>query len=196
VTTGHQLPGVDDLLAQFGQFRYSAFRLETLQTYAASSEDESYAAFQRGEPERPQDPEEVAWSAMLRANREAGRIQQRVHVVTEPLTDYMAYELTWEYGPHWTAGEDIRIIPAGDTWPSDVPRADFWLFDARLIFRLHYASDGTWLGVDREDAPAAVADACFIRDAALSQAVLWDRYMQRHPTLIRRLPREDACRDG
>jgi hypothetical protein len=45
------------------------------------------------------------------ANRDAGRTQQRVHVVTEPLTDYLAYELTWEYGLHAAAGEDIRIIP-------------------------------------------------------------------------------------
>ncbi len=107
MTTGHQLPGVGQLVAAFRTFRYSVFRLETLQVYAGSGEDEGIAAFHRGDPKPPPDPTEDEWAGLLRANRDAGRIQQRVHVVTEPITDYLAYELTWEYGPHSTAGEEL-----------------------------------------------------------------------------------------
>lgn len=145
--------------------------------------------FHRGDQEPPPDPAEDEWGTRLRANRDAGRTQQRVHVVIEPITDYLAYELTWEYGPHAAAGEDIRIIPVTDDWPRDVPRSDFTLFDSRILFRLRYAPTGTWLGAERSEDSSAIADACFARDAALHQAVRWDEYMARHPELSRRLPK-------
>lgn len=189
MTDRHQLPGVAELSAAFRTFRYSVFRLETLQVYAGSGEDQGIVAFHRGDLAPPPDPAEDEWSAQLRVNRAAGRIQQRVHVVIEPISPYLAYELTWEYGPHVAAGEDVRIIPVIDNWPSDVPRADFTLFDSRILFRLHYASDGTWLGAERvEDDPGAVSDACFARDAALCQATSWREFMARYPELTQRLP--------
>ncbi|MGH3985636.1 MAG: DUF6879 family protein [Pseudonocardiaceae bacterium] len=189
MTAGRQLPGVDQLVAALHAFQHSVFRLETLQVYAGSGEDEGIAAFHRGDPEPPPDPAEDEWAALLRANRDAGRTQQRVHVVTEPLTAYLAYELTWEYGLHTAAGEDIRIIPVTGRWPHEVPRSDFTLFDSRLLFQLNYALDGTWLGAKLVTDPATVVAACFTRDAALHQAMPWAEYMTRHPELVRRLPK-------
>ncbi|MGH3997807.1 MAG: DUF6879 family protein [Pseudonocardiaceae bacterium] len=189
MTAGHQLPGVAQLIAAFRAFRYSVFRLETLQAYSGSGEDEGFAAFHRGDSQPPPDPAEDEWAALLRAHRDAGRVQQRVHVVTEPITDYVAYELTWEYGPHTAAGEDIRIIPVTDSWPDDVPRSDFTLFDSRLLFRLDYAPDGRWLGAEQVTDPAAVVAASAARDAALHHAVPWAEYMTHHPDLVRRLPK-------
>lgn len=189
MTPGQQLPGPDQLLAAFRTFRYSMFRLETLQVYAAPDEEPGIAAFHRGDPQPPPNPAEDDWAAKLRANRDAGRVQQRVHVVTEPITDYLAYELCWEYGPHTAAGEDIRIIPVTDTWPDDVPRSDFTLFDSQLLFRLDYAPDGTWLGAKQITDPASVIAACAARDAALHHATPWAQYMTRHPDLITRLPK-------
>lgn len=190
MTTGHRLPGVDQLVAGFRTFRYSVFRLETLQVYAGSGEDKGIAAFHRGDPDPPPDPAEDEWAALLRGNRDAGRLQQRVHVVTEPISDYLAFELTWEYGPHAAAGEDIRIIsPVTGVWPDDVPQSDFTLFDSSRLFRLNYDLDGTWLGAQLVTDHASVVAACVARDAALHQAVPWSEYMTRHPDLVRRLPR-------
>ncbi len=189
--TASQLPGVAELLERFRTFRYSVFRLETLQHYAGSGEDEGIAAFERGDPEPPPDPAEEQYAGMVRANRAAGKAWQRVHVVLEPLTDYLAYELTWEYGPHAAAGEDIRIIDATCGWPDDVPHEDFWLFDSRHLFNLRYAADGTWLGVEQVTDPGRVAEACSVRDAAWQQSIPWADYMIRHPTLARRLPKDN-----
>ncbi|MGQ0718251.1 MAG: DUF6879 family protein [Pseudonocardiales bacterium] len=189
MTAGHQLPGVDQLVAAFHTFRYSVFRLETLQTYTDAVEDQGLAAFHRGDPEPPPDPVEAEWAALLRAHRDAGRTQQRVHVVVEPITDYLAYELTWEYGPHTAAGEDIRIIPVTDRWPSDVPRSDFTLFDSRLLFQLNYAPEGVLLGAQPVTDAASVAAACAAREAALHQAVPWAEYLARYPELAQRLPK-------
>jgi hypothetical protein len=188
VTAGRQLPGVDQLVAAFRTFSYSVFRLETLQVYAGSGEDAGIAAFHRGDPHPPPDPAEDDWVAMLREHRDARRVQQRVHVVTEPLTDYLAYELAWEYGPHTAAGEDIRIILVTDHWPDDVPRSDFTLFDSRMLFRLHYTPDGTWLGAEPLTDPTSILAACYARDAALHHAMPWAKYMTRHADLVRRLP--------
>lgn len=190
MTTGDQLPGVEQLVAAFRTFRYSVFRLETLQVYVDPVEDANIAAFHRGDPEPPPDPVEDEWAAMLRAHRDAGRVQQRVHVVMEPITEYLCYELCWEYGPHAAAGEDIRIIPVTDRWPGDVPRSDFSLFDSRLMFRLNYLPDGTWLGAEEVTDPTDVIAACVARDAALHHAMPWSEYMSRHPNLLRRLPKE------
>lgn len=109
--------------------------------------------------------------------------------MTEPFTDYLGYELTWEYGLPAAAGEDIRIIPVIGRWPDDVPRSDFTLFDSRLLFQLNYAPDGTWLGSEVVTDHATVVTACFTRDAALHQATPWVEYMTGHPDLLRRLPK-------
>lgn len=181
------LPGVAELREQFRIFRYSAFRLETLQAYAGSDEDPARLAFQRGDPTPPPDPHQDQWLAMLRAHRDVGRTQQRVHVVREPVSDYLSFELTWEYGPHVAAGEDIRIIPITDDWPVDVPHRDFWLFDSQRLFDLSYDDAGNWLSVQHITDPAAVAQACFVRDAALYQSITWADYMAANPGL--RVPR-------
>jgi len=180
-------PGDPELSRWFRRFRYSVFRLETLQTYAGSGEDDGIAAFGRGDPEPPPDPAEDEWAAMLRAHRDAGRIQQRVHVVTEPVSDYLAYELTWEYGPHAAAGEDIRIIPVTTGWPADVPSKDFWLFDSATLFDMHYHTGGHWLGSEAVTDPARIVAACFARDAALYHSIPWRAYLAEHPELERRL---------
>lgn len=176
------------LVAALRSFRYSAFRLETLQEYVDPVEAHSIAAFRRGDPERPPDEAENDWTAMLRVHADAGRMLQRVHVVAEPISDYLAYELCWEYGPHTAAGEDIRIIPVTGTWPDDVPRGDFTLFDSSLLFRLSYTAEGKLLGAELVTDPAAIMQACLARDAALYQAVPWAQYIIRHPDLVRRLP--------
>ncbi|MGH3672232.1 MAG: DUF6879 family protein [Pseudonocardiaceae bacterium] len=185
--------GLGRLLAAFHTFRYSVFRLETLQAYADPIEAGGIAAFTRGDLRPPPDPAEAQWSALLRAHRDAGRTQQRVHVVRQPISDYLAYELCWEYGPHSAAGEDIGIIavavPVTENWPVDVPRADFTLFDSSLLFALDYAPDGTWLGAEQITDPAKVAAACFARDAARHHAMPWAQYMTRHPDLLARVPR-------
>ncbi len=66
-------PGVAELLERFRTFRYTVFRLETLQHYAGSGEDEGIAAFERGDPEPPPDPAEDEYAGMVRAHRRAGR---------------------------------------------------------------------------------------------------------------------------
>lgn len=181
--------------AEFAQlfrgFDFSAYRLETLQAYGSSGEDATYAAFLNGEP-CPTDANKDAWLDNLRHATQIGAWMHRVHVVREPLSDYMRFELTWGYTGNVATGEDIRILPLtdGDPWPSALPQHDYWLFDSCQLYNMHYAADeaGTFLGVEHVSDPAAVVDACRWRDAAWQQAMPWQDYVNTRPQLAAHLP--------
>jgi len=88
------------------------------------------------------------WQASIRSHVAEGRQLQRVHVIREPLTAYVEYELR-AYGVTVAAGEDVRLIPVpeGAPWPADVPEGeDFWLFDDRDVWGMDYDSSGRFLG--------------------------------------------------
>jgi hypothetical protein len=181
-------PGSPKFREKFRQFRHSVFRLETLQDYGGSGEDAALQAFRAGAAHPPDRPGKAAWTAMICDNVAAGRTLQRVHVVTEPLTRYMSFELTWAYQPNAAAGEDIRIVPVagGQPWPPELPQAtDFWLFDSAQLYTLHYDADGTWLGTEPVVDPATIAQACAWRDAALRLGMPWTDYIAARPQLAR-----------
>jgi hypothetical protein len=159
-----------ELQAQFETFSYSAFRLETLQHYAGTGRDDQ-------------------WIALLKASHRWGKTHQRVHIVTEPLSQAMQEELTDGYFGNVAAGEDIRIvsIPAAGEWPDDLPQSDFWLFDSSKLYAMRYNPDGTWAGADRISDPERIVDACRVRDAAMHRAVAWGDYIASRASLQRRL---------
>jgi hypothetical protein len=172
------LPGVASLLERLATFRYSLFRLETLQAYSGSSADEAFAAYRAGRP-IPVTSELREWCARVRQRVRDGCAVQRVHVVTEPTTEYMGFELA-SYAPNVDVGEDVRIIRVeeGGAWPADVSRQDFWLVDAHELWVMGYAEDGAWLGAEPVSDPGEIVAACHARDAALAQAQSWASYMQ------------------
>jgi hypothetical protein len=188
VTTA-SLIAPEDFWKPFQEFAYSVYRLETLQVYGGSGEADMIEAFTTGKP-WPQNDLKDAWTANIAANHHAGKLQQRVHVVAEPLTSYMLFELTWSYGPNVEAGEDIRIIPVREgEWPDGLPHEDYWLFDSRDLYVMHYDTDGTWLGAELVTEPSRVVDACHWRDAALCRATPWRNYIATHPELQHHLTR-------
>jgi len=178
----------EDFEHRFHTFRYSAFRLETLQDYKGSGEDDWIAAFTAGAHTPPPDPAQDEWEAMIRANRRARKVMQRVHVVVEPLSDYLRFELTWMYGLSRAVGEEIGIIDATHGWPEDVPHADFHLFDSSDMYDAHYAPDGTWLGVEQVTDPVKIVAGCRWRDAALHHAQSWESFVKARPDVAARLP--------
>jgi hypothetical protein len=161
----------------FTDVRRSWFRLETLQRYDATNEREDFAAFLRGEPfSTAPGP----WQAMIREHVAAGRQLARVHVVEEPLSDYIRYELA-AYVPNVEAGEDVRLIPVpGGTWPAGVPRHDFWLFDDEHLWLMDYSPTGALEAVRLVDDPVVVAEHRRWRDTAVASSVPLDSYEAAH----------------
>jgi len=182
-------PGAPEFSAWFRRFRRSCFRLETLQCYLGSGEDDSIRAFLAGRSPQPH-PGKREWMTLVDAAVRDGRTMQRVHVVTEPITDYIRFEVTWSYAYSVAAGEDVRIIPVldGEPWPLEIPTCDFWLFDDSELFDMHYDAEGTWTGIEHRGEPAAASVACQVRDAALRRAQPWAEYVSARPELARRVP--------
>ncbi|MDQ3153016.1 MAG: hypothetical protein M3R63_15330 [Actinomycetota bacterium] len=173
--------------AAFDTARASVFRLETLQAYGNSGEDPALDAFVDGQP-YVLTPGKRSWTSLVRDRRRAGCAMERVHVVTEPLTEYALFELTWGYTPNVRAGEDIRIIPVGEGehWPATLPRdTDFWLFDASTLYAMRYHQDGSWLGVDLVTDPYDIDQAVTWRDTALRLGIPWADYIRGRPHLER-----------
>lgn len=159
-------------------FRRNAFRLEALDRYTIDEEAPSFAAFLRGEPQPPEDPEFTAWLEDLRAQRAAGKTVTRVHAIAGPLTPYLHFEIGWGYIYTGAAGEDIRILHR-ETWdePFGAQPPDFWLFDDETVAVMHYDGEGRWQGATVRDDPASVDTYRQLRDVALRHAVPLSDYL-------------------
>src|SRR5215831_6456850 len=160
-------------------FDHSAYRLELLDWYTSPKTEQRLARFLAGEKVTP--AERAAWLSMLDRDRKAGKTFARVHVIAEPLSDYLRYELAC-YESSVAAGEDIRILPAEKAAGLDLPDFDYWLFDeaepgkAWAAVQL-YGDRGAWLGANVITDPAFVADCRRWRHAAMSKAVPLDTYI-------------------
>lgn len=164
-------------LGLFHDLSRSWFRLETLQAYAVDYEAEEFERFLATGRinEEPTD-----WQRMITAHTQAGRRLQRVHVVQEPLSDYLRYELAI-YAVHAQAGEEIRLIPTpGDQWPGEIPRGlDFWLFDDHDVWSMEYDAQGHFLAAQRVGDPEMVTECRRIARTALDLSIPLPAYRSR-----------------
>ena len=155
--------------ALFENIERSWFRLETLQVYAVAYEDLGQAQFLSS---GVVDDAPTSWREMIRAHTDHGRRLQRVHVVEEPLTDYLRYEMAM-YDLNHQAGEEISIIPVSSgEWPPGLPKhTDFWLFDDQDLWAMHYDHAGRFLAAARETSTERLDECRRWQAIALSQAV-------------------------
>jgi hypothetical protein len=115
----------------------SAFRLELLDSYEVKDDGDDFARYLRGEPD-PTPERKQPWLDRLRREHDAGILNQRVHVLSTPLTDSLRYECEWGYQPNADAGEDIRIVDLTEhPAPHGIVDHDFWLIDDRHAIRMH-----------------------------------------------------------
>ncbi|MBK3628042.1 hypothetical protein JHN59_25005 [Streptomyces sp. MBT49] len=125
----------DEWQAKFRDFRREAWRLETLPQYLVPQEAEEFSAFQQGR--KFPGPYEDSWIQMLRT-RNVGR----VHIVSQPLSDYLRFEFERYYQHQAPAGEDIRILDV-TARENPLPEVgDFWMFDKETVVLMHYHPDG------------------------------------------------------
>ncbi|MBB6121208.1 DUF6879 family protein [Nocardiopsis algeriensis] len=167
----------------FEEFRYTAFRLETLQVYDVGYEKEAFRRFMvDGEVIAPASRKE--WTRLLGS----GRQFRRVHVVVEPLTDYLRFECVCAYRSNVKAGEDVNILPVDEgKWPQGIPRFDYWLFDSHQLVRMNYTPDGTMLTPELVTDPEQIVQANAIRDRALHLAIPFTEYEKRFDADMRPL---------
>ncbi|TWJ30910.1 hypothetical protein JD81_04459 [Micromonospora sagamiensis] len=160
----------------FREFRYTAYRLETLQRYDVSYEQDEFARFLAGQS-RGEFPGIADWCDTVRAAVVAGKRMHRVHVVVEPLSDYVRFECGWAYEHTVAAGEDVRLVTvSGDDWPTGLPHHDYWLFDSSRLVAMYYDEAGRFVSGELISEPEKVVQANLWRDAAVAASVPYRRY--------------------
>lgn len=162
----------------FAGFTESAFRLELLDHYIAANETGPYEEFLDGAA--PSWEWREPWKRFVREKLAAGATMSRVHVVTEPLTDYVLFELTCVYPANVEAGEDVRVLPRRWAAGLDLPVLDFWLLDSSAAGIMHYDEAGNWLSVDFTTEPDVINECRAARDAARARAVPLNTYLAQH----------------
>lgn len=172
-------------LGLFEGIEESMYRLETLQTYDVAYERARYDAFLAGEPA---DMAPGPWQEMIRRHTAARRRVERVHIVFDPLTDYLVYELATTYPRSAAAGERIGII--GTTpgqWPAGVPTTDYWLFDDRDLWIMEYDPQGRFVAAEQASDPERIQSAVRGKRAALAASTPVAEYKAAHPLVCRRV---------
>lgn len=166
----------DQFAERFGEaFTESAFRLELLDQYVAENEAEPFQLFLAGES--PDPAWRAPWKRFVRSALAEGRSMARVHVVTEPLSDYTRFEITNVYPANVEAGEDVRILPRPMAGELGLPDRDFWLLDSIRVAFMEYDAEGNWLSVELSEEAETVAQSCAVRDRVMAAATPLTTYL-------------------
>ena len=163
-----------DFAACFDEFRVSAFRLETLRQYAIPAEDERIVAFRERRPLPERSVRTSPWLRRIADTTAVGKHWSRVHVVDEPLSEYVRFEMV-TYRESAQAGEDIRITDRRADPALDALQTDFWLFDAEtdqpFAAILQYDPVGHYVGAQVMNDGPTVGACKTARDLALRYSV-------------------------
>jgi hypothetical protein len=155
----------------------SARRLETLQEYDVSGDEERFRAFLAGEPLPPPRPGKADDLALIADLRKRGRDIGRVHVIDRPLTDYLRYELA-VYAENVAAGEDVLIADRSAHPELEGLAQDFVIFDSETVVLFDYDQAGRVRGYR-----VTATDPLFVKrcsgqyDLALSRSVPLSKFM-------------------
>ena len=178
MVTQNTVISFEQLVQDFGSlFRHRVFRLETLDYYDADNETVPFAQFHAGQSAdwAWREP----WKRLVRGVRASGRIMQRVHIVSEPVNDYIRFELLRVYPANVEAGEDVRVLGREQSQGLTVG-GDFWLFDDRRAACLIYDEAGRVMRVEMHDHPGFIVSLRGIQHETLRLATPLAQYVAEH----------------
>lgn len=158
----------EDFDALFDSYKHTAFRLEVRESYlGVSYEPEPYRKFLAGEPDDGDWLKD--WCDGVRARSRAGKTMHRVRIISRPPSDYSRYGLYVCQRWNIPAGEDIRYLDREQA--VGLPDHDFWLFDSRRLYLMHYDDQDAPLGAELIENSAEVVQHNYFRDVAWHWAV-------------------------
>ncbi|MGH3320568.1 MAG: DUF6879 family protein [Streptosporangiaceae bacterium] len=166
--------------ACFDRLQSDVFRLETLQHYAVSEEDQRFRAFREGTPRPERSVRTSPWLARIAVTTTQGKHWRRVHVVDHPLSEYLRYELVG-YVESSAAGEEILIADRTAHAGLAELAVDFWLFDASTAHAyavlMRYDRDGHPVAFDYAEDSDTLDRCRFERDLTVAHAVPLNAYL-------------------
>lgn len=166
----------DDFFASFAR---SAWRLETLPAYGTAKTDPAFAAYLNLGHLSPLEerPRAQAWLAAVRRATAEGKRIGRVHVLSQPLSDYLRYELA-TYFENEAAGEIVRIADVSPQRRHASLTRDFWLLDDQLALLMDYDAEGRFLSLTPSRDPAVLRRCRQRQEMALACSVKLQDYLQ------------------
>lgn len=169
-----------EFLDLFTTFEHAAFRLETRDFYNVASEQEDFRRWMAGEhlDKDKEASDRKPWLDKMRAATRAGKRIERVRVVTEPISDYIRFEIEGT-DLNLAAGEDIRYLPRQHPAAAQLPGHDFWLFDSRQVVLMRFDEESRPLPYELVTDAETVVRHCFWRDAAWHHAIPHEQYTSR-----------------
>jgi len=135
---------LDDLRRISDEAKESAFRLETLPQYLVPQKAERFAMWNSGEPLPPRTPENSKWLARLQRDSTTGFRWYRVHILDQPLTSYLRFEL-YSYLEGMAVGNEIYVADRDSHPELKEFHEDFWLYDNETAVRMIYDDEGHFL---------------------------------------------------
>jgi hypothetical protein len=98
-----------------------------------------------------------------------------VHIVTQPLSDYLRFEFEY-YRHNVEAGESVRILDVTNRANPLAGVQDFWMFDRSRIVLMHYAQDGTQTSREVYEGDPEPFREC--QRIALAESVPFEEYVK------------------
>jgi hypothetical protein len=140
-------PSFDELLARSNK---AALKLEFRDQYM--TDDPAYLAWRAGNVD-----EAIrlyaGWTETARSATARGVEIKRVRIVSEPMSDYIAFEHAVTAAVNVAAGEAIRWVPRSRVSAVALPGNDAWIFDDVTVQFCLFAGDGRFVGNEVSTAP-------------------------------------------
>ncbi|MEV6116625.1 DUF6879 family protein [Streptomyces sp. NPDC052109] len=168
-----QMISFEEFDGMFTTLRHSAWRLETRRRYAWDEQQDTYRQFLAAG--RVGWDLDDPWCLERREQTALGKRFDRVRILDEPPTEGQRYLLD-NARRNTAAGETIRVLTRSKAAELQLPNADFWLFDARVVALLHFDDADEMTGVELITNPVEVLRYAQAREAAWHRAVPYDHH--------------------
>jgi hypothetical protein len=159
-----------DLLAKCSR---TALKLEFRDQYM--TDDPAYDAWRAGDLDRAVE-EYAAWTAIAHDAVARGIRMKRVRIVSEPVSEYIAFEYAVTSQVNIAAGELIRWVGRQRVSDLALPGNDVWILDDSVLQFYLFAGDGRFVGNDVSTDPEVVNLCASAFEAAWERGVDHDQY--------------------
>ncbi|MFC9688881.1 DUF6879 family protein [Kribbella sp. NPDC056951] len=143
-------PSFGELLAGC---RRTALKLEFRDQYMV--DDPGFVAWRAGDLDRAV-REYAGWTETARSAVERGVEMKRARVVSEPVSEYIAFEYAVAARVNVLAGEVVRWVPRSRVSGVALPGNDVWIFDESVLQFIFFAGDGRFVGNEVSTDPEVV----------------------------------------
>ncbi|HJT03896.1 MAG TPA: hypothetical protein VJ757_09750 [Pseudonocardiaceae bacterium] len=118
-------------------------RIQTLDHYGVSSDDQDYLGYLKGAP-APISPYREPWFQQLRDEREAGQVRRNLHVLCTPINSYLSYACEWGYAYNVQHGQDVRILNVAEHLAAGwmFRTGDYWVVEGQHVVLCRYSPEG------------------------------------------------------